>query len=157
MAISIFGVKGLPLVKQGDDLADLIVKALKRQGESLQDQDIIVITQKIVSKAEGRRVKLDEVEPSRFAQHIAESMDKDPRVAETVLRETARIIGMKRRALIVETRHGHVCANAGVDLSNVEDGYVTLLPVDPDASARRIREGLGQIIGVKPAVIITDT
>jgi coenzyme F420-0:L-glutamate ligase/coenzyme F420-1:gamma-L-glutamate ligase len=157
MAISIFGVKGLPLVKQGDDLADLIVKALRRQGESLHDQDILVITQKIVSKAEGRRVKLDEVEPSSFAQHIAETMEKDPRVAEAVLRETARIIGMKRRALIVETRHGHVCANAGVDFSNVEDGYVTLLPLDPDASAREIREGLGRITGVKPAVIITDT
>ncbi len=157
MGISIFGVKGVPMVKQGDDIAELIVEALRRQGESLQDKDVLVITQKIVSKAEGRRVKLDGVEPSRFAEHIGETMEKDPRLAEVVLRETARIIGMKRRALIVETRHGHVCANAGVDFSNVEDGYVTLLPLDPDASAREIRERLGKITGAKPAVIITDT
>jgi coenzyme F420-0:L-glutamate ligase/coenzyme F420-1:gamma-L-glutamate ligase len=157
MRISIFGVKGLPMVRQGDDLAELIVEALRRQGESLRDSDVLVVTQKIVSKVEGRRVRLDEVEPSSFAKHIGETMEKDPRLAEVVLRETSRIIGMKRRALIVETRHGHVCANAGVDFSNVEDGYITLLPVDPDASAREIRERLGEITGVKPAVIITDT
>jgi coenzyme F420-0:L-glutamate ligase/coenzyme F420-1:gamma-L-glutamate ligase len=157
MGISIFGVKGVPMVKQGDDLAELIVEALGQQGESLRDKDIIVVTQKIVSKAEGRRVRLDEVEPSSFAIHIGETMEKDPRVAEIVLRETARIVGMKRRALIVETHHGHVCANAGVDFSNVEDGHITMLPLDPDASARQIRERLGEITGVKPAVIITDT
>jgi coenzyme F420-0:L-glutamate ligase/coenzyme F420-1:gamma-L-glutamate ligase len=157
MGVSIFGVKGLPMVRQGDDLAKLIADALGRQGESLREKDVLVVTQKIVSKAEGRRVRLDEVEPSSFARHIGETMDKDPRVAEVVLRETARIIGMKRRALIVETRHGHVCANAGVDFSNVEDGHITLLPVDPDTSAREIRERLGEITGVKPAVIITDT
>jgi len=157
MRISIFGVKGLPMVRQGDDLAELIVEALRRQGESLRDSDVLVVTQKIVSKVEGRRVRLDEVEPSSFAKHIGETMEKDPRLAEVVLRETSRIIGMKRRALIVETRHGHVCANAGVDFSNVEDGYITLLPLDPDASAREIRERLGEITGVKPAVIITDT
>ncbi len=157
MGVSIFGVEGLPMVRHGDDLAELIADALRRQGESLLDEDVLVVTQKIVSKAEGRRVKLDEVEPSSFARHIGETMDKDPRVAEVVLRETARIIGMKRRALIVETRHGHVCANAGVDFSNVEDGYITLLPVDPDASAREIRKRLGEITGAKPAVIITDT
>ena len=144
-------------MKQGDDLAELIVEAFGQQGESLRDKDIIIVTQKIVSKAEGRRVKLDEVEPSSFAIHIGETMEKDPRVAEVVLRETARIIGMKRRALIVETRHGHVCANAGVDFSNVEDGHITMLPLDPDASARQIRERLGEITGAKPAVIITDT
>lgn len=157
MGVSIFGVEGLPMVRQGDDLAELIVDALRRQGETLRDKDVLVVTQKIVSKAEGRRVKLDEVEPSSFAKHIGETMEKDPRLAEVVLRETARIVGMKGRALIVETRHGHVCANAGVDFSNVEDGYITLLPLEPDASAREIRERLGEVAGVKPAVIITDT
>ncbi|MBN2335438.1 coenzyme F420-0:L-glutamate ligase [Candidatus Bathyarchaeota archaeon] len=157
MAISIFGVKGIPLVKEGDDIAAHITEALRRQGERLRDKDVVVITQKIVSKAEGRRVRLDDIEPSRFAHHIAESMEKDPRVAEAVLGETARIIRMKGRALIVETHHGHVCANAGVDYSNVEDGYITLLPVDPDGSARRIRDALGRLTGVKPAVVITDT
>ncbi|RLI02141.1 F420-0--gamma-glutamyl ligase, partial [Candidatus Bathyarchaeota archaeon] len=95
MGVSIFGVKGLPMVKQGDDLAELIADALRRQGESLRDKDVLVVTQKIVSKAEGRRVKLDEVKPSSFAKHIGETMEKDPRLAEVVLRETARIIGMK--------------------------------------------------------------
>ncbi len=157
MALSIIPLTGIPMIHEGDNLSEIIAEAAKNQGLQLLDRDILVVTQKIVSKAEGRRVKLDEVKPSRFAEHIGETMEKDPRVAEAVLRETARIIRMKRRALIVETRHGHVCANAGVDFSNVEDGYITLLPVDPDASARKIREELGQIIGVKPAVIITDT
>jgi len=157
MALSIIPLTGIPMIHEGDDLSEIIAEAAEKQGLHLMERDVLVVTQKIVSKAEGRRVKLDEVEPSSFALHIAETMEKDPRVAEAVLWETARIVGMKRRALIVETHHGHVCANAGVDFSNVEDGYVTLLPLDPDASAREIREGLGRITGVKPAVIVTDT
>ena len=144
-------------MKQGDDLGALIHEAAMGQGLELRDKDVVVVTQKIVSKAEGRTVRLDDVEPSAFAHHVARTMEKDPRVAEVVLRETARIIRMRGRALIVETRHGHVCANAGVDLSNVENGYVTLLPVDPDASATRIRERLEELTGRHLAVIVTDT
>jgi coenzyme F420-0:L-glutamate ligase/coenzyme F420-1:gamma-L-glutamate ligase len=145
------------MVAEGDNLAAFIRDAAKGQGLNLEDKDVVVVTQKIVSKAEGRVVRLEDVEPSEFAHHIAASMDKDPRVAELVLRETARIIRMRGRALIVETHHGHVCANAGVDMSNVKDGYVTLLPLDPDASAAKIREGLERLTGRRLAVIVTDT
>jgi len=157
MSFTVTPLRGIPMVAEGDDLAALIHDAAQRQGLTLADKDVVVVTQKIVSKAEGRVVKLEDVEPSVFAHHIAVTMEKDPRVAEVVLRETSRIIRMKGRALIVETRHGHVCANAGVDLSNVEDGYVTLLPSDPDASAARIRVGLERLTGRRHAVIITDT
>jgi coenzyme F420-0:L-glutamate ligase/coenzyme F420-1:gamma-L-glutamate ligase len=157
MVVTVFGVEDIPMINEGDDIANLIHEALSRQGISLQDKDILVVTQKIVSKAEGRRVKLINVNPSAFAEHIAETMGKDPRLVEIVLRETHRVIRMRGTALIVETHHGHVCANAGIDYSNVEDGYVTLLPMDPDESARRICESLRKVTGRKLAVIITDT
>jgi len=157
MSVEITPLKGIPMVREGDDIATLIVEAANRQGLRWVDKDVVVVTQKIVSKAEGRIVRLDDVEPSAFAHHVAVSMEKDPRVAELVLRETARIIRMKGRALIVETRHGHVCANAGIDQSNVREGYVTLLPVDPDKSAEGIRKHLEVLTGKRLAVIITDT
>ncbi|MCW4049723.1 MAG: coenzyme F420-0:L-glutamate ligase [Candidatus Bathyarchaeota archaeon] len=157
MALTVFGVEGIPLVKEGDNIPRLIYEALEKQGQQLQDKDIVVVTQKIVSKAEGRVTKLDTVTPSKFAYEIAESMDKDPRIVEVVLGDTARVIRMKGKVLIVETRHGHVCANAGVDFSNVEDGHVTLLPEDPDKSATEIRDGLIDLTRKKLGVIITDT
>jgi coenzyme F420-0:L-glutamate ligase/coenzyme F420-1:gamma-L-glutamate ligase len=157
MSITITPLRGIPLVKQGDDLGSFIHEAALGQGLEWRDKDVVVVTQKIVSKAEGRTVRLDDVKPSAFAHHVAGTMEKDPRVAEVVLGEAARIIRMRGRALIVETHHGHVCANAGVDLSNVEDGYVTLLPVNPDASAARIRERLEGLTGRRLAVIVTDT
>jgi coenzyme F420-0:L-glutamate ligase/coenzyme F420-1:gamma-L-glutamate ligase len=157
MSITVTPLRGIPMVSQGDDLGSLIHEAARRQGLEWRDKDVVVVTQKIVSKAEGRVVRLDDVEPSAFAHHIAASMEKDPRVAEVVLRDTARIIRMRGRALIVETRHGHVCANAGVDQSNVKEGYVTLLPVGPDESAKRIRTHLEALTGKRLAVIVTDT
>jgi coenzyme F420-0:L-glutamate ligase/coenzyme F420-1:gamma-L-glutamate ligase len=157
MSITVTPLRGIPMVRQGDDLGSLIYEAARRHGLEWIDKDVVVVTQKIVSKAEGRIVRLDDVEPSAFAQHIAVSMEKDPRVAELVLRETSRIIRMRGRALIVETRHGHVCANAGIDQSNVKEGYVTLLPVDPDKSAEGIRTRLEALTGKRLAVIITDT
>ena len=157
MVITIFSVEGLPMVKVGDDIAKLIYEALLKQSIHLQDKDILVVTQKIVSKAEGRLLKLSDVKPSAFAEHIAETMGKDARIVEAVLRDTHRVIRMRDRALIVETRHGHVCANAGIDYSNVEEGYVTLLPEDPDESAKKILEALNRLTGRKLAVIITDT
>jgi coenzyme F420-0:L-glutamate ligase/coenzyme F420-1:gamma-L-glutamate ligase len=157
MVVTIFGVEGIPIVKKGDNIAELIHEATVRQGMRLQDKDVLVVTQKIVSKAEGRIKKLDEVKPSNFAEHIAETMGKDPRIVELVLRESNRIIRMKGSALIVETHHGHVCANAGIDFSNVDDGYVTLLPFNPDESAMRIRDKLMEITGKNIAIIITDT
>lgn len=156
--VRIIGVTGLPEVRPGDDLAALIAEACHRQGTPLLEGDVVVVTQKVVSKAEGRLLPLASVEPSPFARALAERWGKDPRLVEVVLRESRRIVRMDRGLLIVETRHGFVCANAGVDTSNLpEEGWVSLLPQDPDASARRLREGLRERAGVEVAVVITDT
>lgn len=156
-AIQVIGLEGLPEVRPGDDLVALLLGALAAEGLALQDGDILVLTQKIVSKAEGRLISLSEIEPSAFAHTIAHRMGKDPRVIEVILREARRIVRMDRQVLIVETPHGFVCANAGVDRSNVGEGRVALLPQDPDASARAIRREIKRRAGVEVAVLITDT
>jgi coenzyme F420-0:L-glutamate ligase / coenzyme F420-1:gamma-L-glutamate ligase len=148
---------GVKRVAPGDDLGALIAGALRRKGFHLADDDIVVVTQKIVSKSEGRLVKLQEVEPSRRATSIAEELGKDPRVVELVLKESRRIVRKGHGILITETHHGFVCANAGLDMSNVDNGYVALLPVDPDASARGIRTSLEKKTKKRLAVIVTDT
>jgi coenzyme F420-0:L-glutamate ligase/coenzyme F420-1:gamma-L-glutamate ligase len=158
MKVELFAIEGLPDVVPGDDIAELVVLGIRRLGERLEPGDIVVVTQKIVSKAEGRLIRLAEVTPSAFAVRWAAESGTDPRVAELVLRESRRIVRMDRGILIAETHQGLVCANAGVDLSNVAGGEVaTLLPVDPDASARRIRAGLHAIAGVEVPVVISDT
>ncbi|MEX0786329.1 MAG: coenzyme F420-0:L-glutamate ligase [Dehalococcoidia bacterium] len=156
--LRIIGIDGIPEVHPGDDLAAQILDAAQAQGLAFEDGDVIVVTQKVVSKAEGRIVALDDVEPGAFANQIAEQWEKDPRVVETVLRESARIVRMDHGVVICETKHGFICANAGVDSSNVEElGTVTLLPEDPDASARALRTSIEKEAGVGVAVIITDT
>jgi coenzyme F420-0:L-glutamate ligase / coenzyme F420-1:gamma-L-glutamate ligase len=155
--IELFGVPGIPEVAEGDDVAALIARALRNARIEAVDGDVLVVAQKIVSKAEGRIVKLDSVEPSARAQEWASAYDKDARVVEVVLRESKRIVRMERGVLISETEHGFVCANAGVDTSNVAEGKVTLLPKDPDASARRIWSELEAAFGVRLAVIVSDT
>ncbi len=155
--ISIIGLRGMPEINPRDDLGLFIVRAAEEQGVGIRRGDIVVVTQKVVSKAEGRLVTLDEVEPSDFAEEISRGTDRDPRHTEAILRESSRIIKMRGGVLITETRHGFVCANAGVDRSNVEDGLLTLLPLDPDKSARDIRERIIKLVGEEVAVIITDT
>jgi len=156
--VRIIGVQGLPDVTSGTDLAQVITEAVQKQGLSLAGDDILVVTQKIVSKAEGQLVDLHTVTPSPFAEQIAEVQAKDPQVVEIVLRETKRIVKMAQRTIISETHHGLVCAHAGVDESNVAgEGTVALLPVDSDASARRLREGIRERTGIELAVIISDT
>ena len=155
--IELIGVPGIPEVTVGNDLGALIAGALRDAGIEVVDGDVFVVAQKIVSKAEGRIVRLDSVEPSARAQEWAASYDKDARVVEVVLRESKRIVRMERGILISETEHGFVCANAGVDTSNVAEGTVTLLPKDPDASARQILSGLEASFGVRIAVIVSDT
>jgi coenzyme F420-0:L-glutamate ligase / coenzyme F420-1:gamma-L-glutamate ligase len=155
--VSITGVEGIPEVQAGDDLARLIASAARGQGLELLDDDVVVVTQKAVSKAEGRFVLLEEVEPSPLAQELAANWEKDPRHVEVVLRESKRIVRMDHGVIICETRHGLVCANAGVDASNVPGERLMLLPVDPDASARRIREGIKRETGADVAVIVSDT
>ena len=156
--LQVFGLTTIPEVKPGDDLAVLIAEACAKEKADLQSGDVVVVTQKVVSKAEGRLVDLETVKPSPFAEDLASRWEKDPRHLEVILRETRRIVRMESGVLIVETHLGFVCANAGVDRSNVPgDDTVSLLPVDPDASAARIRSGLIQRTGAAVAVIISDT
>jgi coenzyme F420-0:L-glutamate ligase / coenzyme F420-1:gamma-L-glutamate ligase len=157
--LELIGLDGIPEVGPGDDLPALIVDAIHASDLDLADADVLVVTQKIVSKAEGRLVELASVEPSAFAAEWAERWGRDPRQVELVLRESASIVRMAPGGLIISrTRHGLVCANAGVDVSNVGGGEVAaLLPLDPDASARAIRHGIGAALGVPPAVVISDS
>lgn len=157
LTIQVIGVPGMPEVVVGDDVAALIVRAARDAGLNVVERDILVVAQKIVSKAEGRIVSLESIEPSGRAREWAAAYDKDARVVEVVLRESKRIVRMERGVLISETEHGFICANAGVDTSNVADGTVTLLPKDADASAHQIRGSLEQAFGVAVAVIVSDT
>jgi coenzyme F420-0:L-glutamate ligase / coenzyme F420-1:gamma-L-glutamate ligase len=157
--LELIGLAGIGEVGPGDDLAELIARALEDDGQQLTDADCLVVTQKVVSKAEGRLVELASVEPSPFAVEWGTRWGKDPRQIEVVLRESASIVRMGPGGLIISrTRHGFVCANAGVDVSNVGGGDVAaLLPEDPDASARAIRDGLRARTGAAPAVIVSDS
>jgi coenzyme F420-0:L-glutamate ligase/coenzyme F420-1:gamma-L-glutamate ligase len=157
--ISLIALDGIPEVAPGDDLAALIAAALAGAGIGLEADDVLVITQKVVSKAEGRVVELASVTPRAEAVEWAAEWGKDPRQVELVLQESAEVLRMTPTGLIISrTRHGFVCANAGVDLSNVGGGEAaTLLPVDPDASARGLRERLGELAGARPGVVISDS
>jgi coenzyme F420-0:L-glutamate ligase/coenzyme F420-1:gamma-L-glutamate ligase len=147
----------IPAVSPGDDLPAMIVKAAKSAGKEL-GHGVLVVCQKIISKAEGRLVSLADVEPSEQAREIAAADDKDPRHVEVVLRETKRVVRRGHGVLISETQHGFVCANAGVDLSNSPgEDIAVLLPVDSDASARQLREGLAAAGCPNVAVIVSDT
>lgn len=152
------GITGIPMVQAGDDLASLIISAAEAQDTPLRDGDVLVVTQRIVSKAEGRVVPLEQFEPSPFAQAWAEQWGRDPRLTEAVLRESVRVVRQARGVLITQTRHGLICANAGVDASNVGGaGLVSLLPLDPDASCRALREQVRTRLGMEVAVLMTDT
>jgi coenzyme F420-0:L-glutamate ligase / coenzyme F420-1:gamma-L-glutamate ligase len=155
--MEVFGVEGLPEIAVGTDLALLIHDAAVEQGDPLVDGDIVLVTSKIVSKAEGCSVELDDVEPSEFATRWSERWDKDPRLTEVVLRESKRIIRQLGPVLITETHHGFCCANSGVDQSSSgAAGRILTLPVDPDATCRAQRDRFAEL-GVDVAVIMTDT
>ena len=153
MRLEIVALSNLPEVRRGDDLAALIRDAAKKERQPIDRSVILAVAQKIVSKAEGAIADLRDIQPSAFAQSWAGQWGKDARLIELILSQSRRILKMDRGVLITETRLGHVCANAGVDQSNVEgDDFATILPADPDASAARLRKELGC-----GAVIITDT
>ena len=155
--VQIIPLTGLPEVVRGDDLARLLAEAVQQQRLLIKQGDVFVVAQKIVSKAEGRIVHLDSVKPSEQAEQWAAEYQKDPRLIEVVLREASSIVRMERGVIIAKTRHGFVCANAGVDVSNVPSGTALLLPEDPDRSARTLQEQLARAFGVHVAVIISDT
>jgi coenzyme F420-0:L-glutamate ligase/coenzyme F420-1:gamma-L-glutamate ligase len=154
-AIELLPVEGIPEVHPGDDLGEILSRTA---GGILRPRDILVVTHKVVSKAEGRLVNLRDVSPSPFAKSFATEYDKDARQVEVVLRESRRVVRMDRGIIISETHHGFVCANAGVDASNVPgDDTVCLLPLDPDTSASKLRAALAATTGSDLAVIISDS
>jgi coenzyme F420-0:L-glutamate ligase/coenzyme F420-1:gamma-L-glutamate ligase len=155
--VQIFPLHGLPEIKAGDALARLIAGTARVGDFQAAAGDVFVIAQKVVSKAEGRSVRLDSVVPSERATAWAKTWDKDARAVELVLRESRRIVRMERGVIIAETHHGFVCANAGVDLSNAEGGTAILLPEHPDESARALRTQLTAALAADVAVIISDT
>jgi coenzyme F420-0:L-glutamate ligase/coenzyme F420-1:gamma-L-glutamate ligase len=152
MSIQIIPVKIQKDIVPNDNLVDLVLESTE-----IQDGDILVFSQKIVSKSEGRILSLSSVNPSLLANGISSSYNKDPRLVELILSESKRIVRMENGIIIVETNHGFVCANAGIDESNVQDGYATLLPEDPDRSANLLKEKIEQKTGKNIAVIISDT
>jgi coenzyme F420-0:L-glutamate ligase / coenzyme F420-1:gamma-L-glutamate ligase len=150
-------LKGVKEVEPGDDLADLVLGALSANRLRLEDGDVVVVTQKAVSKSEGRLVELAGVEPGARARRLASQLGKDPRLVELVLRESRRVVRKGHGVLITETHHGFVCANSGIDQSNVGSGLVALLPEDADRSARVMRSRLEKLTGKALAVVVTDT
>ena len=155
--LELIGVEGLGEINAGDSIGALICDASDRQGINLVDDDVLVVAQKIVSKSEGRMIRLAEVKPSERARELARDLNKEPALVEVILGESRKVIRTGGRALIVETYHGFICANAGVDQSNVGIGQVALLPLDPDRSARDIRGELVKRTGRAPAVIVSDS
>ena len=152
MTLQVIPVKFQKEIESNDDLVDLILESFE-----INDDDILVFSQKIISKNEDRILNLSSVSPSLLADGIASSYGKDPRLVELILSESKRIVRMENGVIIVETNHGFVCANAGIDESNVKDGYATLLPNDPDRSANLLKEKIKQKTGKNVAVIISDT
>jgi coenzyme F420-0:L-glutamate ligase/coenzyme F420-1:gamma-L-glutamate ligase len=156
--VEVFPVTGLPIIREGDDLALLICQAAEKQGTPIQNGDIIVATHVIVSRAEGNIVDLETVTPSEFAKTVAKTTGKDPQLVEVILRESRSIIRMRDGKLITESKQGLVCANSGIDQSNVPGNTVVApLPKDSDNSARTIRKNVMKISGKDVAVIVSDT
>jgi len=157
-AVSVIGLESFPMAKQGDNLAELIVATMHREGVALDDGDVVVVAHKVVSKTEGRIVRLRDVKPSEKAEEIAKATLRDPRLVELTLRETRSIVKTSPEIIIVESNQGLVCINAGVDKSNVEgDDAYALLPTDSDESAKRIRSEIMKLTGKTVAVVISDT
>jgi len=163
MKLTYFGVDGIPMVEPGDDLVDQIDRAITAMGESIVDKDVIVIAQKIISKAEDRYLDLRTVTPSEEAIALGEKVDKDPRKVQAILDESVEVVRARPGVLIVEQRNGFVQANAGIDQSNIimgdgdPDDLCLLLPLDSDASAAKIRQEILERLGVEVAVIINDS
>jgi coenzyme F420-0:L-glutamate ligase/coenzyme F420-1:gamma-L-glutamate ligase len=155
--LELIGLDGLGEIRAGDSIGDLICDLCERHEISLRSGDVLVVAQKIISKAEGRLVSLDGIEPSAHAVKLGRELAKEPELVEVILGESRRVVRSGGRALIVETHHGFVCANAGVDQSNVGLKRVTLLPEDPDRSARQLRNAIHRRTGMRPGVVISDS
>ena len=159
--VTFSAVPNIPLIHPGDDLARIALERAGAAGLDLRDGDVLVFAQKVVSKCEGRLVRLHDVEPSPRALEVAAVTEHDPRLVELILRESNEVLKLRKGLIVVEQRSGFICANAGIDRSNIEpdDGeiVVSLLPLDPDASARRLRADLQDLSGAEVAVLVIDT
>jgi coenzyme F420-0:L-glutamate ligase/coenzyme F420-1:gamma-L-glutamate ligase len=157
-ALSAVSLAGLPEIAPGDDLAALIATAAQRAGEPIEPGTVVAVAHKVVSKSEGALVALEDVQPSGRARELARDLGKDPRAVQVVLDEAVEVLRAERGVIVCRTRHGFVCANAGVDHSNApRAGTVVVLPRDPDASARRLRARLAELTGAAPGVLVCDS
>lgn len=157
MSLELFGLEGIPIVNEGENIAELILNALEKQNKALEDGDIILIAETLVSKAEGNIIKLGDILPSDDAILIAKKSKKDSKLVEAIIQEAREVVEVGPDFVITETKQGFVCANSGIDESNVGDGLATPMPENADLSARKIREELEKVTDKKLAVIITDT
>jgi len=155
--LEIIGIDGLPEIKEGDNIADLFFKALGRKERELEDGDAIVFTSKIIAKSEGRVIDLSDVKVSNDAMRIANEMDKDPRVVQLVLNDAKEVVRAERNIIIVETKQGFICANAGVDVSNIEEGKAVSLPENPQLSASRLKNEIEERSGKEISVLLADS
>ena len=157
MNLKIIGIKGIPLIKKGDSLDEFILKALKDMDIKIEENDILVIAETAIAKSEGNIINLHDLKPSLKALELADKTGKEPEVVESILQESNEIIKVGPDFIISETRHGFVCANAGIDESNVDKGLATPIPVNPDENASLIRREIQKIAGKNIIVIISDT
>ena len=163
MSLTLTSLQNIPLIRQGNDLADILVNALRETNIEIQNDDVLVLAQKIVSKAEGRMVNLTDVTPTEQAKELAPQLEKDPRLVELILQESNEVLRVRKGVIVVEHKLGFVCANAGIDHSNVlgegnsNEEFVLLLPKDPDASAKKLREELRERTGKNIGVMIIDS
>ena len=163
MSLTLTSLQNIPLIRQGNDLADILVNALRETEIEIQDDDILVLAQKIISKAEGRMVNLTDVTPTEQAKELAPQLEKDPRLVELILQESNEVLRVRKGVIVVEHKLGFVCANAGIDHSNVlgegnlNEEFVLLLPKDPDASAKKLRDEIRERTGKNIGVMIIDS
>ncbi len=157
MTLELIGLKEIPLVKKGDNIAEIILDDLKKEEIPIEDGDIFLIAETLISKAEGNFIEIEKLEPSQEAIEIAEKAKKDPKIVQAILDVSNEVIVVGHNFMVTETKHGFVCANAGIDESNAADGLATPMPENPDLSAKIIRETLEEASGKDVAVIVTDT
>ncbi|MCQ2737514.1 MAG: coenzyme F420-0:L-glutamate ligase [archaeon] len=157
MTLELIGLKEIPLVKKGDDIGEIILDDLKKEEIPIEDGDIFLIAETLISKAEGNFIEIEKLEPTQEAIEIAEKAKKDPKIVQAILDASNEVIVVGHNFMVTETKHGFVCANAGIDESNAADGLATPMPENPDLSAKIIRETLEEVSGKDVAVIVTDT
>ena len=157
MKIEVIGIENFPIIKQGDNLAEIVYDTVKANGIEIQDDDVFVIAETVISKAEGNYVKIDDVKTTQKAYEMSEISGKDPKQCQIILDNTVNVIRCLPGLIITQTPHGFICANSGIDNSNCEEGYLTPLPVDADISAQKIKQYVDEKSGCNVAVIVSDT